>query len=186
MQLPVSRFATNLPTAALSSTAWLSVCQTNPRYRGLQNLPKENLCCINVIVQLLRHCPQLRAGLAAYSITPLTTNGAGNSSTGGEIYGRYPCGFQDPCFPEAKRETTCQTCPSEEKTVPTSVITTQRARNHKRWWMHVAQPRFGNRERNTGRETRTNLQTYWPKFISRNHVEATVTRNLLVPVSPAP
>ncbi|CBN74502.1 hypothetical protein Esi_0028_0114 [Ectocarpus siliculosus] len=41
-----------------------------------------NLCCVNAVVQLLRHCPQLREGLAAYLTTPLTTSSAGTSSTG--------------------------------------------------------------------------------------------------------
>lgn len=59
---------------------------TNPRYRGLQNAANKNLCCVNAIVQLLRHCPQLREGLAAYPTTSLTTNSAGKSSTGGEIW----------------------------------------------------------------------------------------------------
>ncbi|CAN0546595.1 unnamed protein product, partial [Ectocarpus sp. 8 AP-2014] len=40
-----------------------------------------NLCCVNAILQLLRHCPQLREGLWTYPKAFPTTNAASNSST---------------------------------------------------------------------------------------------------------
>ncbi|CAM9758053.1 unnamed protein product, partial [Ectocarpus sp. 13 AM-2016] len=51
-----------------------------PSKRGLQNSSSDNLCCVNAILQLLRHCPQLREGLLAYPTTFSTTNAAVNRS----------------------------------------------------------------------------------------------------------
>ncbi|CAN0055028.1 unnamed protein product, partial [Ectocarpus sp. 4 AP-2014] len=51
-----------------------------PRIRGLQNSSSANLCCVNAILQLLRHCPKLREGLLAYPRTFPTTNAADNRS----------------------------------------------------------------------------------------------------------
>ncbi|CAM9610950.1 unnamed protein product [Ectocarpus fasciculatus] len=48
---------------------------------GLQNNRGQNLCCVNSIVQLLRHCPQLLEGLSNFSRIPSTPNRAGTSST---------------------------------------------------------------------------------------------------------
>ncbi|CBJ32461.1 conserved unknown protein [Ectocarpus siliculosus] len=52
-----------------------------PSKRGLQNSSSANLCCVNAVLQLLRHCPQLREGLSAYPRTFSATNAPGNSST---------------------------------------------------------------------------------------------------------
>ncbi|CAM9489159.1 unnamed protein product [Ectocarpus fasciculatus] len=84
--MPVTTFPTTnseIDGGASSAAASAAPLATGPASSkpGLQNNRGQNLCCVNSIVQLLRHCPQLLEGLSNFSRIPSTPNRAGTSST---------------------------------------------------------------------------------------------------------